>query len=567
MSWQLQPIALPLLAGALSLGLVSVLALRARYPGRRTLIVLCAVLAVYDVGYALELGAATLEQVRLFLKLQYVGVPFIPSLVLFAAVLYTGARRLLTPLTGSLVLAIPVATALLAATNEGHELIWRSLHVETGGAFTRTFFERGAWYWVHNVYAYLQLGGAVLLIAGAFVQAEGLFRRQLLLLLVAMLVPVATHALYLMTPAFGGLDPNPYAQSVTGLLLAWGMLDSRLWDVVPVARATLVAQIQDGVVAIDQHGRVVELNPAAQALLPEVGSGWQGKPAEILFPAWGEALARARRGEPHREQVALSVAGRERVFDAAFTPLILSPDTRGVSILLHDVTAQRAFERLRESLTRTLANDLRNPLTSIQGALELLASDGPKDLDPKTREVIDLAREGSHRMTELVNAILDVERLKSGHLKLDRHPTDVAGLAAQAVRALAADAAARRQRLELHADADLPLVAVDVSLLSRVLRNLVDNAVRFTPQGGRVAVSVRESRTAPGVEVAVEDDGPGIPGDLQERLFGEFVTGARPESGTGLGLAYCRLAVQAHGGRIEVDSSGRGSTFRVVLPS
>ncbi|MGE0456081.1 MAG: histidine kinase N-terminal 7TM domain-containing protein [Vicinamibacteria bacterium] len=567
MGWQFRIAAAPLLAGAACLALVAALAWRRRPShGSLALVGLAFCMVVYDVGYALEIGSSSLEGVRLYLAIQYLGVANLPAMVLFAVLGYTGAQRLVNPASVLLVSVLPALTCALAFTNERHELIWRNLRIDPSGDLTRTFFERGQWYWIHNGYAYLLLSGGIAVLAGELARARGLFKRQLWVLLTGLLVPVGAHAAYLLTPGFEGVDPNPYAQSIAALVIAWGMLGMGLWDVLPVARETIVASLRDAVFVLDQHGRLADLNPAALELLPSDAERVQGRLASELLPDLATPIERARRGETLRTELTRTLADRPRHFDASLTPLPLARDVYGVLAVLHDATRRVEGQRLRESLTRTMVHDLRNPLTAIHGSLELLEGESAQ-LSPHARELVDLGRQSSQRMLDVVNAILEVERLRGERIVLDLEWTDPGEMLGRAARLQTALAAGKQQRLEVEVESGLPPLELDRRLIDRVLQNLIGNALKFTQRGGRVRLRARAAPGGGALELGVTDDGPGIAAPLRERLFAEFVTGDVSGRGSGLGLAFCRLAVLAHGGTIRVESEpGRGASFFFTLP-
>lgn len=567
MGWQFRLAAAPLLAGAACLALVGALAWRRRPShGSLALVGLAFCMVLYDVGYALEIGSSRIEDVRLYLALQYLGVANLPTMVLFALLGYVGAQRLVNPASLLLVSVLPALTCALAFTNERHELIWRNLRIDATGDFTRTLFERGQWYWIHNGYAYLLLSGAIAVLAGELARAGGLFKRQLWVLLAGLLIPIATHAVYLLTPGFEGLDPNPYALSVAALVIAWGMLGMGLWDVLPVARETIVTSLRDAVFVLDQHGRLADLNPAAAELLPAGTRRAQGRPAAELLPDLASQIERARHGETLRAELTRTLPGGLRYFDASLTPLRLGRDVYGVLAVLHDATRRVEGQRLRESLTRTMVHDLRNPLTAIHGSLELLEGHSAQ-LSPQARELVDLGLQSSQRMLEVVNAILEVERLRGERIVLELEWTDPGELLRSTARLLTPIAASKEQRLEVQIEPGVPAVELDRRLIDRVLQNLIGNALKFTPRGGRVRLGAGALPDGRVIELSVADDGPGIAAPLRERLFAEFVTGDVAGKGSGLGLAFCRLAVVAHGGTIAVESEpGHGACFRFRLP-
>lgn len=238
-----------------------------------------------------------------------------------------------------------------------------------------------------------------------------------------------------------------------------------------------------------------------------------------------------------------------------------------VAGLAEDVTAKKSVEQLREDLTYTIVHDLRSPLTSMYSSMKMLETSLAGG-SPTERELVRIARNGALKLLAMVNAILDVGRLEQGAVPLDPEPVDLAALAAEVLAQVRPLAAARGLELSCDLPPDLPLVHVDRGLLFRVLENLAGNAIKVSPGAGRVAVTARLEDGSPGfVTVEVRDDGPGISPEVRGRLFEKFAAGKERTRGHGLGLHFCRLAVEAHGGRIAGENrEGRGATFRFTVP-
>jgi signal transduction histidine kinase len=217
-----------------------------------------------------------------------------------------------------------------------------------------------------------------------------------------------------------------------------------------------------------------------------------------------------------------------------------------------------------------MVHDLRNPLGSIFTSLLLVEKEDQANLAENQRFLLKIARNNAQRMLKIVDDILAVSKLESGRMELQRGPLQLGDLVAGVLRAQAPLAAEKELRLESEATPALPPAWADAWLMERVLQNLVDNAIKFTPPGGTVTVAARQSEESlgpPCLHVSVTNDGPGIPADLQQRVFLKFVTGGQEQSGSGLGLAFCKLVVEAHGGRIWVESApGQGATFTFSLP-
>jgi signal transduction histidine kinase len=229
--------------------------------------------------------------------------------------------------------------------------------------------------------------------------------------------------------------------------------------------------------------------------------------------------------------------------------------------------------KMRDDLTHTMVHDLRNPLTGISTALKLLDRKLQDALTPAQHRLLEIADSSAQKMIGLVSAILDVSRLESGRMPINPVPVLLLELVEEVVELESPLATAHDLSIEVDAPVDLPFAWADRALVARVLQNLVGNAIKFTPVGGRVTIRAQEcDQEIQGISfsflcVSVEDTGTGIPRELQDNLFQKFVVGEQEASGSGLGLAFCKLAVEAHGGRIWVDSEpGDGATFTFSLP-
>lgn len=234
----------------------------------------------------------------------------------------------------------------------------------------------------------------------------------------------------------------------------------------------------------------------------------------------------------------------------------------------HDLRERLELERVRRTLTHMIIHDLRNPLSSIVSSLDLIRTAWKdKTITIPVDQLFAIAERSGKKLYLLIDSILDLARLEDGRAKLARKPVDVGDMVEEVVEQVRPMATARELGLESHVPARLPSLWGDRNLLQRALLNLLDNAMKFTLPGGKIRVEVNQP-DAKTLLFAVSDTGPGIPPEYHERIFDRFTRLDREETqGTGLGLALCRLAVEAHGGRIWVESEpGHGSTFKFVLP-
>ncbi len=221
---------------------------------------------------------------------------------------------------------------------------------------------------------------------------------------------------------------------------------------------------------------------------------------------------------------------------------------------------------LRRQMTADVAHELRTPLTVVLGHTEAL-SDGELPPDPETFEII---YDETKRLNRLVEDLRTLSLSDAGELHLNRTKTSPEDLLEHALAARKSEAAAKDVKLQIEIGVDLPTVEVDPDRMTQVLVNLLDNALRYTPTGGKIKLSA--NRTQEGVEIEVKDTGPGIPSEDLEHLFERFYRGdksrQREEGGSGLGLAIAKSLVESQGGQIHVESRpGEGATFTIELPA
>ncbi|HWH82195.1 MAG TPA: two-component system sensor histidine kinase KdpD, partial [Burkholderiaceae bacterium] len=226
-------------------------------------------------------------------------------------------------------------------------------------------------------------------------------------------------------------------------------------------------------------------------------------------------------------------------------------------------TVQIESERLRNSLLAALSHDLRTPLAALYGLADTLVASAPP-LPPQAQEIAHALGSEARRLSAMVNNLLDMARLQSGAVQLNRQWQPIEEVVGTALQSMTAALAGHAVHTELAAS--LPLVDIDAVLIERVFANLIENAAKYTPPGCTVTIAARV--VAPELLVTVSDDGPGLPPGREEALFEKFARGARESAtpGVGLGLAICRAIVEAHGGRIWVEPGRPGARFCFTLP-
>ena len=323
----------------------------------------------------------------------------------------------------------------------------------------------------------------------------------------------------------------------------------------------------EGVLLVDHEGRLVLTNPAVRAMLHLPG------PAEGLHylevvrqPAIAGLLAAVLGQQPAEPvEIELDRSPRRRVM-ARVVP-VARERGGGAVLVLHDITDLRHADQVRRDFVANVSHELRTPLTAIRGYVEALL-DTPSDPD-EARRFLEVISRHTLRMERLVRDLLRLARLDAGQETIDRGTCSVQGIVDAAAADLEALLGGRRQRVDRQVDADAATVAGDAAKLQDVLRNLLENASNYTPEGSAVEVHAR--RVGDEVEIAVADNGPGIPEADLPRIFERFYRADRSRSrdpgGTGLGLSIVRHLVGLHGGSLEAaNRDGGGAVFTVRLP-
>ncbi|MBI4537811.1 MAG: response regulator [candidate division NC10 bacterium] len=350
-------------------------------------------------------------------------------------------------------------------------------------------------------------------------------------------------------------------------------------------RNAILRTIGEGVVILDEARRIMSVNRAALTILDQPELRLIGSPViEILGPSLRPVLEEALERftvTPDRDMDPVGLRYRERLLRMAFAWVSPGIPKDGFFLILQDVTdlagkieelsalnaRLEAMDKMRSELLAMVSHDLHTPLTAIKGSLEVLLKENiGVELG---RELLGIALKNADRLFRLVSDILDLTRIESGRFKGRREFFDATASLQAAVERMRPLADQRRVRLEIRTRQGMAPIWADSVRMEQVFVNLLDNALKFTPAGGRVEVTAEDDPAE--ILIAVRDSGIGIPAEHLERIFDRFYRVPRaPETdaeGTGLGLSICRAVVEDHGGRIWAQSApSEGSAFYVTIP-
>lgn len=554
-------------------------------PGGGAFLCVMATVAAWCATSAFHGLVESLGAKILWAKVQYGAIASVPPLwFLFAAEYADAEWTAKRPLRVALWI-VPVVTMVAAFTNEWHHAVWPDVRLEANGL---AVYSHGWWFWIAASYNYaLVLTGAIILL-GALRSSPPPFRSQWLALITAALIPLAGNAAYIFGLTVPGLDPTPIAFTLSGLLFTRAVHRDRLFDLVPVARNTVVESLNDAVVVLDAARRVLDMNATARALAGGPDR-WIGRPVGTLMP-----LLRDLRLDVVADSSTTLASepddGHTRYFDvrvirvrtrraraAAWVVVLRNISEQLLAEAERAALAARVQEQQkRESLSVLaggLAHDFNNLLTGIVGNADLLSLHIPPSSE--MGHSVGAILLGAQRAADLVDKMLAYAGERHGSIeRVDLN--DLVGDMVDLMRA----SAARHCTLEF--DGQPATIEAEPTQIRQVAMNLMINAADVVEEKtGRIVVTVgAESLSGAqlgGVECAddaipgeyayldVQDNGPGMDEATVSRIFQPFFT-TKP-TGHGLGLAAVQGIVHGHRGALRVETApGSGTRFRVWFP-
>jgi NtrC-family two-component system sensor histidine kinase KinB len=348
--------------------------------------------------------------------------------------------------------------------------------------------------------------------------------------------------------------------------------------------AAILNSVGEGILVVDDQGKIILANPGVEAISgicsEELVSQSLDKLPEAILERLGLNLKGVRNLLAHfdlgkttfQPKITYQVKNKEVFIERSLLPVWSGQERiSGWIVVLHDVSDERRLEQARELITETLVHDLRSPLSAVLGAVAILQEDLEEKgkLDDVSRQGLQVAQRAGTRIMSLVESLLEISRMQTGRIELSPSPVNLYTLAASILADYLQQANELGIILHNEIPGDLPTIRADPAKLGRVFSNLLDNALKFTPSSGQVSFSA--NLQADGlVTVRISDTGPGIPEEFRQKIFERFtqVPGqAGRRRGSGLGLTFCRLVMEAHGGNIRAEAGASGgSVFVLTLP-
>ena len=592
--FQYTPLILPLIVSAVVVATVVVYAWR--YRTRTAALAFVATmltLLIWTAGFVLEILSVGLRAKIFWANIQFIGITFL-SLAWLMMVLdytgHTGFKRFLPFLA-----VIPIITNILIWTNPYHHLFRIHPTLDTtSGPFPILVNDYGAWFrWVYSPSSYLVFFATLILLVRSFVFSTRAYRRQTVILLLATVLPLLTDLLYTVgvTP-IPNFNLTPVVFSISGVLVGWAIFRFRFLDLMPIARSKLVDIMGDTIIVLDEKGRLVDLNPAAQTIFGDAFRDLIGQPIAAVWTDRQDLIDILMTDTALQAEISLGIGQDVRFYDLSLSLLYgRRRQIAGRLIMLRDITAlkqaegavrstniqlQGANEQLADSnqalgaFAHTVAHDLKNPLSVLLGYAQLLEEQYAELSSETIDKIVHIIIKNGNKLTRIIDDLLLLASAREEKASLT--PLDMRVVVASVLNNLAP------MIEEYQAKVTVPDVwpnAIGYApWIESVWTNYISNALKYGGRPPRVelgASTVSAPTTGTMTRFWVRDNGQGIPSQDRGKLFTSFMRleQTRAMKGHGLGLSIIKRIVEKLGGQVGVESEGvpgKGSTFYFTLP-
>ena len=571
MYWYVTAVNLLLLLAAATSIICALYAWKRRpVPGSVAFSVFMLAVALWVLAYLLQIVNDDLAMKLAWAKLQYIGLSIVPVAWLVFSLRYTNRQAWLTPKHWVLLMSVPLLTLLFILTNDFHQLVWVRADILTVTGLSLMTMTPGVWYWLFVLFLYGSfLAGSLMLLTSTRYEIASLFPQQALLLLAGLALPWFGGVLYV--TGMSAINLTPLSFALCGVVVAKYPLNFRFVKRSPLENQMVLNSLDDGVLVLDKEHLIVDANPALVKIAKRPLSDLLGCKLSDVFP---EAATKYDNLKEKSVDMGCDETPRSSCYELKLFPLL---DWRKFAssemIVFHDISERKKRETLRDDLTHSMVHDLRSPISNSLFALEMLRNGTVQDLEADSQRLVDLTYENTEKVLNLINHILEIGLMEDSNMRVRLTAVPLAKLVDQVLVSQSPRAEAKGITLIREISADLPVAWADEDLLARVVQNLVDNSIKFSSMGGTVKVTAvlvnEQDRAQRQIHVTVADEGPGLSPELAETVFDKFVVGPGKESGNGLGLAFCQMALAAHNQKIWVESwPGQGTdfTFSLALP-
>lgn len=541
--------------------------------------------AFYTFGYAFEILSPTLDPIRFWLRVEYIGIPFGSMLWIIMVLQYTGRHAFIRKWVVAGLMVIPITTLVAHYTNEWHHLFYKSMTIDRSESFPLVTLVKGPLYWVHVTYAYTLFIIGTGLMVHMYRKATPRMKKQIALMMIGSCGPYGGTLIYLSGVTIIPIDFTPFGFVFSGVFYMWGIYQFNMLRLAPLALQKVFESMQDAVIVLDLDNCIASFNQSASQTIEGLNRrNVVGQPAVHIFSLYPKIVERLIKHEPFSDNKVQIAREANAKFYNIHLSLICDNDQKpiGKMLLLSDVTETvRTEERLhdnarqlselntfKDKMFNVVAHDIRDPLAVLTNLMELLEEEIQTCEESHEEIVHEMSQQIQNTFT-LVESLLDWFQSQRGGMVFNPIKWDLAQAVKMNMRLM--QVRSEGKSIQIRSDISVgTFVYADKEMLDLIMRNLLSNAIKFTNHGGSIEIKAEHREDK--IIVAVRDSGQGIHSDQANTLLQEdypiSTFGTAGERGVGLGLTLCREFVRLNGGEIWLDSvPGQGSTFYFSIPA
>jgi PAS domain S-box-containing protein len=521
----------------------------------------------------LEFISPSLATKLFWANIAFIGIAYLPVFWLLVVIDYTGQwqrwQRYLPWL-----FVIPTITNLLVWTNSWHHW-WRGVSSlkDNIGPISLVAYDYQFWFYVHAAYGYVLFLVSLIMLIQKLRVTQGIYRRQIVLLLASTLLPVISDTLYVLgISPIPDVNPTPLVFAFSGILLTVALFRHRFLDLMPVARNKLIENMSDAMLVLDNQNRIVDLNPSMQRVLKVQEEQVIGTTVNKYLSEWGIDLNEIRKAIGTYQEINLEQDDITITYDLHVSPLDEpGKPVTGYLIVLRDITHRVQLEnelRLKnedlETFAHMVAHDLKSPLGVIMGFSEILPTLLPTNEYTQAIKYLQIINKTTQKMDSIIYSLLLLATVREQDVVVQT--INMADIVDEAIERLRFDIEA--SGAVIVKPTDWPAVVGYETWIEEVWVNYISNGLKYGGQPPHITLAFAEQQNNM-VRFEVQDNGPGIKPEDIARLFSSFTRlDAEKAEGHGLGLSIVQRIVTRLGGKVGVASTlGAGSTFYFTLPT
>lgn len=539
----------------------------------------------YSLGYAFEIISTNLEQIKFWLRFEYIGISFGTLLWFLTIVLYTNSKVFLRKWLLLLMAIVPVITFISHYTNDWHHLFYSSMVINKTEGFPLLSTTPGPFYILHTIYDYLLCLIGMGMLIQMYRKVGSHMKKQVGLLIIGSCGPYAITLIYLSGILNTPIDISPIGFIFSGIFFIWGIYQFNMMKLVPYALQKVFESMKEAVIVVDQDLLITSFNQAAIETFKELDDKKVvGKSALQIFLPYPELLETLKQGNSNQRKIELYNQYGHKFYQVYSSDVC---DKRknpvGKMLLLSDITeVAHAEERLRihskqlkelnafkDKMFTVVAHDIRDPLSILVSLMEILKEEIQQNNENHDEVVNEMDKQLQNTFT-LVESLLDWFRSQRGGMMFNPVVWNLSQTIQRNVGLLHPKIVQKRIKVDSEIKDDT-IVYADKEMLELIIRNLLTNAIKFTDYAGSVSLKAEEVDGK--VIISIKDTGKGIHPDQAKKLLQEqgsypmSSTGTAGERGIGIGLSLCKEFVQINGGELWFESTpNHGSTFYFSVP-